>query len=366
MSGANETSAAEEITLEQKGTLALITLRRTRALNALTIAMRAALAAWFPAFSRDPNVYAVVIRSAAAPKAFSAGSDVREVTALGRSDMAAARQTFRDEYALNWRLECFSKPTVSLIDGMVMGGGVGISLYGTHRIAGEGYRFAMPETKIGLFPDVGVCHALARMPDEMGVYLGLTGRTIGRADAFALGLVTHCIPAARFAEIEDGLADTQPVDPLLDERHADPGPGEHDALRETIARCFSAKTVPEILARLHAQTGPHADWAKSAAAELQKRAPLSLAVTLRHIRESRNRDLRDVLVMDERLARRFLEDADFYEGVRAVVVDKDNNPKWQPDRIDAVTEALVNRYFAADASDAWTLPTRSEMQAMRA
>lgn len=357
--------AADDIQLEHKGSLALITLQRTRALNALTIAMRAALASWFPAFSRDPNVYAVVLRSAS-PKAFSAGSDVREVAALGRSDITAARQAFADEYALNWRLECFSKPVVSLIDGMVMGGGVGISLYGTHRIAGEGYRFAMPETKIGLFPDVGVCHALARMPGEMGLYLGLTGRTIGRADAYALGLVTHCIPSARFDEIISGLADTHPVDPLLDARHEDPGPGDHDGKRDLIARCFSAPDVADIIARLQAEDGADAEWAHTVAAELAQRSPLSLAVTLRHIRKSKNSDLRAVLEMDYHLACAFLEDADFYEGVRAVVIDKDNAPKWQPESIGALTPTIVDSYFTLRAGENWSLPTRSEMQAMRA
>jgi len=358
------TSAHQDIRLEQKGSAALITLDRPRALNALTVAMRAALSGWLPAFSRDPTVYAVVLRSTS--KAFSAGSDVREVAALARTDLEAARQAFRDEYALNWRCECFSKPTVSLIDGLVMGGGVGISLYGTHRVAGENYRFGMPETKIGLFPDVGVCHAFARMPDAMGVYLGLTGRTIGRADAFALGLVTHCISASRFPEIVDGLAETMPVDPLLDTRHADPGAGEHDALRGVIARCFSAPAVEEILARLDAETGEHAPWAKAAAAELRARAPLSLAVTLRHIQECRQRDLRQTLEMDYRLAYRFLEDRDFYEGVRAVVIDKDNAPGWTPPAVGDVTAAMVDRYFAPLGPAEWLLPMRADMQAMRA
>ena len=366
MSDASESSPAVNIRLEHLGSAAVITLQRTRALNALTIAMRRSLADWFPMFSRDPNVYAVIVRSAL-PKAFSAGSDVREVVALGRTDMSAARLTFADEYALNWRLECFSKPTVSLIDGIVMGGGVGISLYGTHRVAGEGYRFAMPETKIGLFPDVGVCHALSRMPGEIGVYLGLTGHMIERADAYALGLVTHCIPAARFDDIIAGLADTQPVDPLLDDRHADPGPGDLDGKRETIARCFSAPDLPGIVTRLESETGPNADWARSLVADLQTRSPLSLAITLRHIRECRARDLRQVLEMDYRLACRFLRDADFYEGVRAVVIDKDNAPKWQPDRMAAVTMDIVDRYFEPASGNAeLSLPTRTDMQAMRA
>lgn len=358
-------SAGADIKLERKGSLALVTLDRPKALNALTIAMRAALAEWFPSFSRDQNVYAVVIESAS-PKAFSAGSDVREVVSLARTDMPAARKTFRDEYALNWGLECFSKPTVSLIDGMVMGGGVGISLFGTHRVAGEGYRFAMPETKIGLFPDVGACHAFARLPDAMGQYLGLTGRTIGRADAYALGLVTHCIAAGEFGAIKEGLADTMPIDPLLDDRHADPGPGEHDDLRPVIARCFSGDDVPDILRRLDAETGPGAEWAAAAAADLRQRSPVSLAITHRHIRECAGMDLRQVLETDYRLACRFLEDADFFEGVRAAIVDKDHAPRWQPATIDAVTPALVDRYFAASQSDVWSLPTRADMQARRA
>ncbi len=355
----------EDIRYEQNGSASVITLQRTRALNALTIAMRASLAAWFPKFSRDSNVYAAVIRSAS-PKAFSAGSDVREVAHLGRTDIEAARQTFRDEYALNWRLECFSKPTVSLIDGIVMGGGVGISLYGTHRVAGEGYRFAMPETKIGLFPDVGACHALSRMPDHIGQYLGLTGRTIGRAVAFALGLVTHCIPSEHFDEIVAGLADTYPVDPLLDDRHADPGPGEIAKVRGTIARCFSAPHVAGIIERLEEEAGANSEWATETAAELKTRAPLSLAITHRHIRDSASRDLRDVLQMDFRLACRFLEDHDFYEGVRAIVIDKDNAPAWQPASISALTPAMIDRYFADDPDLGWLLPTRAEMQAMRA
>ena len=361
----SETSSSVDIRLDQTGSLALVTLERVKALNALTIGMRAALLAWFPRFSRDPGVYAVAIRSAS-PKAFSAGSDVREVAALGRGDMEAARQTFRDEYALNWRLECFSKPTVSLMDGIVMGGGVGISLYGTHRVAGERYRFAMPETKIGLFPDVGVCHALSRMPDEMGMYLGLTGRMIGRADAYALGLVTHCIEAGLFDEITAGLADTQPVDPLLDNRHADPGAAGHQDLREVIARCFSAASVAEIVARLENETGRNAEWAKTVAAELKQLSPLSLVVTHRHIRESGTRDLRQVLEEDFRLACRFLEDRDFYEGVRAIVIDKDNAPVWVPATIAAVEREIVERYFDKSAGPSWSLPSRADMQAMRA
>ena len=218
-------SPADEVLIEARGSFALITLNRPRALNALTTAMRAKLAEAFPRFAREAQTYCVVVQSAS-EKAFSAGGDVREMVRWGREDRERARRAFADEYALNWLHECFSKPTISLIDGPVMGSGVGISLFGTHRVAGEKYRFAMPETAIGLFPDVGTAWPLSRLPDSVGMYLGLTGRSIGPADAYALGLLTHCIPAARFEEIKAAFADTWPVDTILDELQVDPGPGE--------------------------------------------------------------------------------------------------------------------------------------------
>ncbi len=353
-----------DVEVEARGTLALITLNRSKALNALTIGMREKLLQSFPRLSRDPTIYAVVIQSAS-PKAFSAGSDVREVTALGRSDKAAARRAFQDEYALDWQIECFSKPTVSLIDGMVMGGGVGISVYGTHRVAGERYSFAMPETMIGLFPDVGVCHALARMPGHIGMYLGLTGRSIGRADAIALELVTHCISSAEFPAIIAELANTLPVDPLLDRRHTDPGPGDLPQHADTIAQCFSAAHVEAIIERLSAVVGRDQDWARDVAKDLNARSPLSLKVTHRHIRNSTALDLRQVLQIDYRLGCRFLDGHDFYEGTRAVLIDKDGQPKWQPARMADVTPAMIEDYFAPLGDAEWALPTRAEMQAAR-
>ena len=207
-----------------------------------------------------------------ASKAFSAGGDVRELVRWGREDRARAQRAFAEEYALNWLHECFSKPTISLIDGPVMGSGVGITLYGTHRVAGEGYRFAMPETAIGLFPDVGTAWTLSRLPDAIGMYLGLTGRSIGRADAYALGLLTHCIPAARFEEIKAALIDTWPVDPLLDERHVDPGPGELAPYAEHIARCFSAPTVEEIVDAAAARSTGQRATGRRASSPISRRA----------------------------------------------------------------------------------------------
>ncbi len=356
--------AAEELMVEQRGSLAIITLNRPRALNALNAAMRRVLAAAYPRFARDPQTYAVVIQSAS-EKAFSAGGDVRELVRWGRDNRDEARRAFAEEYALDWLHECFSKPTISLIDGPVMGSGVGITLYGTHRVAGERYKFAMPECAIGLFPDVGVAYTLSRLPDAIGMYLGLTGRAIGAADAYALGLVTHCIPAQRYEEIKAALADTWPVDPLLDERHIDPGPRELARYTGLIARCFSAATVEEIMAQLGTIDGAERPWAEGVIADLKARSPLSLKVTHRHIRDAGAFDLRQTLQVDHRLACRFLEGNDFYEGVRAALIDKDGKPRWQPDRLEDVTPAMVEDYFASMGSGELMLPTRQEMQAAR-
>jgi enoyl-CoA hydratase len=356
----------EELKVEILGSLALVTLARPKALNALTQGMRHKLGERMWSFARDAQVYAVAIQSES-PRAFSAGSDVREVIALARTEMASACKAFADEYALNWQCECFSKPTVPLINGMVMGGGVGITQFGTHRVAGEGYSFAMPETQIGLFPDVGAAHVFARLPDHVGMYLGLTGRSIARADAFALGLVTHCIDSLHFDAIKADLADTWPVDPVLDDRHQDCGPGDLAPLRGEIARCFSGTRVEDIVTALEQTTGAHRAWAEEVAADLRRRSPLSLKITHRHIREARARDLRQTLEVDYRLAVRVLEaNGDFYEGVRAALIDKDGRPGWQPAHIEDVTDAMLDAYFAPLGARALTLPTREEMQAARA
>ncbi len=354
----------EELSIERQGSLALVTLNRPRALNSLTVAMRRKLADLYPRLAREPTNYAVAIQSAGG-KAFSAGGDVRELVNLAREDKAEARAACAEEYALNWLHECFSKPTISLIDGPVMGSGVGITQYGTHRVAGEGYRFGMPETAIGLFPDVGAAWVLSRLPDAIGMYLGLTGRSIGRADAYALGLLTHCIPAQRFEELKAALVETWPVDPLLDGRQVDPGPRELSPHASHIARCFSAGSLEAILDRLSRVDGPDRAWAQAVIADLKARSPLSLKVTHRHIRDARALDLRQTLQVDYRLACRFLDGRDFYEGVRAALIDKDGAPRWQPDRLEDVTPAMVEDYFAPMGSDEMVLPTRQEMQAAR-
>ncbi len=279
-----------EITAQVVGSAGVVTLNRPRALNALTTAMRAEIATAFAEWARNSQVYAAAILSGT-DRAFCAGGDVREMVAWGRERPDDARRSLAAEYSLNWQLDCFAKPTVSLIDGMVVGSGVGITLYGTHRVAGERYRFAMPETRIGLFPDDGVSWAFARMPNNIGMYLALTGREIGRADAFRLGFVTHCVPAESFKGIVAALSDADPVDPLLDGWHEHPGPGEIEKVESAIARCFGKNSVEAIVAALEAERGAAEAWAQGALADLNRASPTSLKVTHRHVRSARALDL---------------------------------------------------------------------------
>jgi len=365
---ASATGAADaeqgDVIVTADGCAGLVKLNRPRALNALTTAMRAQIAQGFARWGRDPQIYAAIVCSST-DRAFCAGGDIKESIERGKARPEDARRSLAEEYALNWLLDCFSKPTVSLIDGVVIGSGVGISLYGTHRVAGERYRFSMPEVGIGLFPDDGVSLPFATLPDEIGMYLALTGRAIGRADAYRLGLVTHCIPAAQFGDIHAAIRDADPVDPVLDDRHADAGPGELDALRPLIARCFAPDSVEGIVAHLRAERGDGAAWAEGVLADIAKQSPTSLKITHRHVRSLKGADLRTALIQDYRLACRCFEAHDFYEGVRALLVDRDRNPKWSPARLEDVTDAMVDAYFAPMGADDLVLASRAEMQAVR-
>lgn len=352
------------LTVTRSGAAQLLTLERPQARNALDRATTAALTAAVPRIARDPDTYAVVLRSGR-PGMFCAGGDVRELAALAAGDPLAARAALAAEYSLVWLFECFSKPVVSLIDGAVMGAGAGLTLGNTHRVAGEHFSFAMPEVRLGLFPDDGVAWTLGRLPGAIGEYLALTGRRLGRADAFALGLVSHCIDAAHFASIEAALCDAQPVDPLLDGLHRSPGTAEIEAIRPLVDAAFSAPTVEAIVARLEAASGPAAVWSRAVLADIAAAAPLSLKVALRHVRQARALDRRQTLSIDYRLAARMIAASDFREGVRALLIDRDGQPAWRPASLGDITTARLDALFHAAPDTALHLRTRQEMQAAR-
>ncbi|MDX2156355.1 MAG: enoyl-CoA hydratase/isomerase family protein [Hyphomicrobiaceae bacterium] len=352
------------LTLERQGAAAVATLCRAARRNAVSQEMQRRLAGWYPTLARDPGVYAVVVRSALAD-VLSVGGDVRELVELAASDPAAARRGLAGELSLCWLIECFSKPSVALIDGAVMGTGVGLTLYGTHRVGGEGYRFQMPETAIGWFPDCGVAHTFARMPHGIGLYLGMTGDSVGPADAYALGLLTHCIPRSEHPAIVAHLAAADPVDPVLDMRHAPPAEGPLGAAAQRIARYFDTRSPAETAARLARPANGDEDWAAATLTTLRARSPLAIALTHRAIREAARLDIRQTLIQDFRLAHRLAVSPDFREGVRAHLVEKDRSPRWQHASIADVPAALVDAHFAPLGDEDLTLPTRAAMQAAR-
>jgi enoyl-CoA hydratase len=356
MSDASETS--DDLLLREEGRAGILTLNRPRALNALTLGMIRTLEKQYVKWAETPRVYGIVLE-AAPGRAFCGGGDIRALTEGARADPDGALQFFREEYQHNWTLERFTKPNVSLIDGIVMGGGVGISLYGTHRVAGENMVFAMPETGIGFFPDIGGGWFLSRFPGQTGMYLGLTGSAIRRPDAYYLGIATHCVDAGQFDTIRNAMIEGDPIDPLLDRLHRHPGPGELEALRPAIDRIFSADGVEAILARLDAETGAHADWARQTAAAIRQRAPLALKVTHRLIREALGkRSLKEELIVEYRLVRRMLFHPDLAEGVRSQIIDKDRSPKWQPATLADVTDEMVNACFEMQPEDELPLEDR--------
>jgi enoyl-CoA hydratase len=336
-----------DILFERRGAAGLITLNRPQALNAVNHAMVTALAARLDDWASDRAVTRVII-CAAGERAFSAGGDIRALYDLGRAGRQADMLPFwRNEYRLNNFIKHYPKPYVALIDGIVMGGGVGISVHGSHRVAGEKFQFAMPEVGIGFFPDVGATWFLPRLPGETGAYCALTGERLRAADAVAAGVATHHVAAARFPDLIDALAGTVPVDAVLAAFADPPGQGALAALRPAIDRLFAAASVEEILAGLGAVAGPHAVWAGKTAATIRAKSPTSLKVALAQVRRGPGWSFADCMRAEFRIVSRIVYGHDFYEGVRATIIDKDNTPRWQPADLAGVTDAAVEHHFAA-------------------
>lgn len=338
-----------EIILTKKNRCGLITLNRPQALNSLTLNMIREAERHTLKWAKDPDIYGVIIE-AVPGRAFSAGGDIRTLYNWMQNSPGDAIQYYREEYQHNWTLERFKKPTVSLINGFVMGGGVGFSIYGTHRVAGEGLVFAMPETGIGFFPDIGGSYFLSRFPGHLGMYLGLTGLSVGPADAYHLGVATHVIGSEHFEVIKQTMIEADPIDPVLEELHKTPDQGEVWARRDIINEIFSAGSLAEIFEGLSRASGPDEAWARETLAELHKKSPFSLAVTFKLIREAMAeatayKNLKSALEVEFRLGHRFLHGHDFAEGIRAAIIDKDNEPNWEYKDLAAVPMDRVDAYF---------------------
>lgn len=340
---------SEEILFERRGAAGIVTLNRPKALNAVTHEMVLALRAQLENWADDPAVTRVII-TAAGDKAFSAGGDIRHLYELGKAgNKDEALQFWRDEYPLNAAIKNYRKPYVSLIDGIVMGGGVGVSVHGSHRVAGDRFSFAMPEVSIGFFPDVGATWFLPRMPGEIGAYCALTGERFNIADGVAAGIATHRIPSARFGALIDGLTGTVSVDAVLSAFSEPAGEGPIAAKRDAIDRLFAGDSVEHIVDALGREAkagGESAEWAAKTAATIAAKSPLSLKLALAQVRRGAVSDFDTCMRIEFRIVSRVIEGHDFYEGVRAVIVDKDNKPRWNPAMLAEVSEAEVVRHFA--------------------
>lgn len=332
----------------------LVTLNRPKALNAVTHDMVRALRQQLDAWLDDGAVTRVIVM-ASGERAFSAGGDIRALYDQGRAGkQAEALQFFAEEYSLNNFIKRYPKPYVSLIDGIVMGGGVGISIHGSHRVAGDRYQFAMPEVGIGFFPDVGATWALPRLPGKTGAYLALTGERLKTADGVAAGAATHHVRSDRFADLRDALCGAVPVDAVLAAFAEPAAGGEVTQLRPAFDRLFAPATVEEIVAGLGREAGSgaaHAAWAKKTVDAIRTKSPLSLKIALEQMKRGAECAFDECMRMEYRIVSRVVYGHDLYEGVRAVIVDKDNAPHWQPASIEAVSETDVARHFAPLGKD---------------
>ncbi len=316
-----------EVRFEIRGRLGLITLDRPKALNALTLGMVRAMTRQLTAWAGDDAVERVAI-TGAGDRAFCAGGDVRllrEAVLGGRREEALT--FWREEYALNAIIRRYPKPYIALIDGIVMGGGVGVSVHGRYRVAGDRYVFAMPEVGIGFFPDVGATFVLSRLPGHAGPWLVLTGARIGPGRAVALGLATHYVPSERHQALLAALENPGDTGTILDSYSAPP-PAESGFDPEVCGACFAPDTVGGILSRLDSAAGGGNVFPEEAARLIRAKSPLSLAIACEQMRLGRGLDFDAAMALEYRIACGMPDNPDFAEGIRAVLVDRDNAPRW--------------------------------------
>lgn len=366
---------AVEAFVEVHGRLASFVLNRPKALNALNLPMVHTLTAAYERCVADPAISCILMRGAGG-KAFCAGGDVKGVWQAASGvgdpppDPSLPDTFFRDEYTLNAAIAACPKPQVSLWDGIVMGGGAGLSVHGRYRIASERALFAMPETMIGFVPDVGASHFLSRLPGALGEYLALTGVRIGPADLLHTGLATHFVPSGSIESLEGSLRgcadDAAIASALASKSTSAPGDAPLANLHEEIDRCFGADSIEEIESRLELEASSGArsgagsgaagdgEWAKDALVAMRAVSPTSLRLALRLVREGRRRSLHECLQAEFRVSQRLMvQPSDFFEGIRAALVDKDKQPRWAAppaaEEIDAHFAMLGERELDLDS-----------------
>jgi enoyl-CoA hydratase len=335
----------DDIIVQSERALRRITLNRPQALNALTLGMAVRMTALLRQWATDPDVGAILL-DGAGERAFCAGGDIRALYDGAKAGSSLPAQFWTTEYRLDVLIARYPKPVIAVMDGLVMGGGVGLSAHAAYRVVTERSTIAMPEVGIGYFPDVGASFFLARAPWQLGTYLALTGDRIGAQDAILTGFANATIPAARLPQLAAVLADCREgaeVHTAVVNLEAPPAPGKLQKEWEWIDTCFSADDVETIVERLSANS---AQGAQSALATMQKASPTSLKITLRNLREAAAfKRVEQSFQQDLRISLACIAGHDFIEGIRAQIVDKDRNPAWHPDKLADVTAAIVDRHF---------------------
>ncbi len=350
----------DDIQFKQTGAWGVVTLSREKALNALTWNMVKAMRAQLIAWAGDNTVKAVLVKGAG-ERAFCAGGDIRWLHDAAKADPAHAAEFFREEYRNNSLIYHYPKPYVALIDGIVMGGGVGISVHGDFRVAGDATLFAMPETGIGLFPDVGGGHFMPRLHDGLGLYYALTGARAKAADCMAAGIATHYAPADKYAELEAALMAAPlgahahgDIETVLDVYAGDPGHAGVNDLRGDVARLFVGHgTLASLMAALKADGSA---FAGETLKTLERMSPTSMALTFEQMQRGHTLDFDDNIKMEFRMVSRVMEGHDFFEGVRAQILDKDRAPKWSPASLAALNNDEIAKYFEALGEAELVLP----------
>ncbi|HLX13588.1 MAG TPA: enoyl-CoA hydratase/isomerase family protein [Bradyrhizobium sp.] len=334
-----------DVVIRELGSLRRITLNRPQSLNAITLDMAETMTAFMRQWAGDPAAGAVLI-DGAGERAFCAGGDLRGLYDAAKSKSPLPARFWATEYKLNVLIARYPKPVIALMDGLVMGGGVGLSVHAAHRVVTERSAVAMPEVGIGFFPDVGASFPLARAPGFVGTYLALTGNRLSAADAIYCGIADIHIASARLAEVASVLADcrhAQDVRARLGELSVVPAPGALALARNWIDSCYRADAVEDIVDRLQRC---EADAARTAFEAMRKASPTSLKITLRNLRAAASFErVEQSFQQDYRIALACIAGHDFIEGIRATIVDKDRNPAWRPDKLEAVTPDIVERHF---------------------
>ena len=342
-----------DVLTPRDGKVARIRLNRPKAIYALTTAMCATILDALEEWRTDLDIEAVLIDHAEG-RGFCAGGDIRMLAESGAKDGADARAFFHTEYRMNHRLFTYAKPIVAFMDGITMGGGVGISQPAKYRVATENTRLAMPETGIGLFPDVGGGWYLSRLPGRIGPYLALTGHRLDGAECLALGLASHYLPGDRLDDAKGRItAEPQQIAEILDDLSVPAPEARILAHRDVIDRLFASDVLEDIFAALEADPGP---WAQQQLATLRTKSPQTMKVSLRLLHEGATMPtFEDEMRQEYAVGAHVVQRHDFLEGVRAVIVDKDNAPRWDPPTPEGVTDHVIDQIFAPlPDGEAWT------------